>query len=147
VAVSIALSDALVWATWSVLVGLAVHVAPRRWYDRDTWLTRTRTWERRGHVYERVRIRRWKNRLPEVGGKRTLPPSLDSFAAETRRAEYVHWAIASIAPAFALWNPWWLTTAMVAYAVGANAPFIAVQRYNRARVVRIAQCRARVRAS
>ncbi|HEX2384257.1 MAG TPA: hypothetical protein VHI95_16555 [Acidimicrobiales bacterium] len=141
-----ALCDALVWATWSVVVGCSVHILPTPLFQRDSWLTRMRPWECDGRVYERLRIRRWKSRLPEVGGKRTLPASLETFSTETRRAEYVHWAIASIGPVFVLWNPWWLTVAMLVYAVAANAPFIAIQRYNRARVVRLLRRRALVLA-
>ena len=57
-------------------------------------------------------------------------------------AELVHWAIPTITPAFALWNPPLLSAAMAAYAVAANAPCIAVQRYNRARIARVLRRRA-----
>ena len=56
---------------------------------------------------------------------------------ETRRGEYVHWSILAAAPFFALWNPPFLTLAMVAYALTANLPFIAIQRYNRLRIARL----------
>ena len=138
--------DALVWASWSVVVGVFAHVLPTARFERDTWLMRLRAWERDGHIYERASIRSWKDRLPEVGGKRRLPTSLDAFATETRRAEWVHWTVAALGPAFALWNPWPLTIAMLTYAIAGNAPFIAVQRYNRARVCRIQRRRTRVGA-
>jgi glycosyl-4,4'-diaponeurosporenoate acyltransferase len=94
--------------------------------DHDGLFTRLRAWERGGRVYERLGIRRWKDRLPEFGAvfrggasKRYIPsrdtPHLARFAAETRRAEIVHWAIPLVTPLFALWNPdgslapWWRT--------------------------------------
>jgi glycosyl-4,4'-diaponeurosporenoate acyltransferase len=121
---------------------------PLRRLDHDAPVTRLRTWERGGRVYERLGIRRWKDRLPEFGAvfrggssKRSLPsrdtPHLTRFAAETRRAEIVHWAIPLVTPLFALWNPAWLVGAMAAYAVVANAPCLIVQRYNRGRLLRV----------
>ncbi len=144
----IVLLDALVWAAWSAAVGYAAHRLPLRRLDHDSPLTRLRTWERGGRVYERLGIRRWKDRLPEFGAvfrggssKRSLPsrdtPHLTRFAAETRRAEIVHWAIPLVTPLFALWNPAWLVGAMAAYAVVANAPCLIVQRYNRGRLLRV----------
>ena len=62
------IADAAVWAGWSVVVGVGVHLVPGRWFAHDTWLTRPRAFERNGRVYERVHIRRWKDRLPEAGG-------------------------------------------------------------------------------
>jgi glycosyl-4,4'-diaponeurosporenoate acyltransferase len=144
----ILLLDALVWAAWSAVVGYAAHRLPLRRLDHDAPVTRLRTWERGGRVYERLGIRRWKDRLPEFGAvfrggssKRSLPsrdtPHLTRFAAETRRAEIVHWAIPLVTPLFALWNPAWLVGAMAAYAVVANAPCLIVQRYNRGRLLRV----------
>ena len=103
-----------------------------------------------------VGIRRWKHRLPEAGAlfrggvtKRSLPGSSDdglwAFVAETRRAELVHWAIPAIVPLFALWNPPWLFAAMVGYAPMANVPCLLVQRYNRARLLRLLERRSAVR--
>jgi glycosyl-4,4'-diaponeurosporenoate acyltransferase len=145
--------DALVWATWSAVVGYAAHRLPRARVDHDGPLTRMRPWERGGRIYERLRIRRWKDRLPELGdafrggvSKRALAShdtrALERFAAETRRAELVHWAIPVIAPSFALWNPPWLLAAMAAYALVANLPCLVVQRYNRGRLVRVIERRA-----
>src|SRR5690606_31478651 len=102
----------------------------------------------------RLAIRRWKDRLPELGGtfrggvsKRSLASrttaDLDRLVAETRRAELVHWAIPAITPLFLLWNPPALFAAMVAYAVVANVPCLVVQRYNRGRLQRVFDRRAR----
>jgi glycosyl-4,4'-diaponeurosporenoate acyltransferase len=145
--------DALTWAAWSAVVGYAAHRLPPDRLDRDGPITRLRRWERGGRAYERLGIRRWKDRLPELGAafrggvsKRSLAsrgtPELARFAAETRRAELVHWAIPLVTPVFALWNPPWLFGAMVGYAVVANAPCLIVQRYNRGRLERILARRA-----
>jgi glycosyl-4,4'-diaponeurosporenoate acyltransferase len=147
--VIIALIDAGVWATWSALSGYTAHrLSPAR-LARDNRLFRLRRFERDGHFYERwFRIKRWKDRLPDAGNlfqggvsKRALishdREHLERFAAETRRAELAHWLILAAAPWFFLWNPWWLGLAMVGYGVVANVPCIAIQRYNRARLLRM----------
>ena len=143
-------ADAAVWAGWSGIVGYAAHRLPDSRLDGDTALTRLRAWERGGRVYERIGIRRWKDGLPEFGAvfrggvsKRTTGGDLAAFVRETRRAELVHWAIPAVVPVFVLWNPWWLTLAMVAYAVGANVPCLLVQRYNRGRLLGIMHRRLR----
>jgi glycosyl-4,4'-diaponeurosporenoate acyltransferase len=151
---TIVLCDALVWAAWSAVVGYTAHRLPSRQLGRDGRLTRLRAWERDGRLYERLAIRRWKDRLPEFGAvfpggvsKRSLAtrdtPALTRFAAETRRAEVVHWAIPLVTPLFALWNPAWLVAAMAAYALAANAPCLLIQRYNRGRLLRVLARRAR----
>lgn len=147
-------ADAAVWAGWSAVVGYAAHRVPVDRLATDGPLTRLRPVERDGRVYESVRIRRWKDRLPELGdafrggvSKRGLrsgaSADLRRLAAETRRAELVHWGIPAIVPVFALWNPAGLMVAMVAYAVVANLPCLVVQRYNRGRLLRVLARRER----
>jgi glycosyl-4,4'-diaponeurosporenoate acyltransferase len=142
-----ALIDGAVWAGWGIAVGATAASFPATRFARDGRLTRLRRWERDGRTWERIGIRRWKDRLPvfdaRLGGlsKRRLPArdriGLESFAAETRRAEWVHWIAAAPLLMMPAWNPDWLLAVMTGYAVAANAPFIAVQRYNRARIERI----------
>lgn len=140
--------DAAAWAAWGTAAGYAAHRLPRTLLARDTSLTRLRACERGGCLYERLRVRRWKRLLPDAGAvfrdgvaKRDLVgkdvASLQRLVEETRRAELVHWTVAALAPVFALWNPVPLTVAMVVYAVVANVPCILVQRYNRARLLRL----------
>jgi glycosyl-4,4'-diaponeurosporenoate acyltransferase len=142
-----ALIDAAVWAVWGTTVGYLAHRVPADRFARDGFVTRLRSVERDGRAYERIGIRRWKDSLPEAGAvfrggvsKRTLPgrdrDALAAYAAETRRAELVHWLVPAIVPLLLLWNPWWLWTCMVVYAIAANVPCLLVQRYNRGRVLR-----------
>ena len=138
--------DATAWALIQASAGYLAHRLPRQRLDHDTWLTRQRGFERGGLIYERFAIRRWKDALPEAGAmfaggvsKRHLSRSVDglaAFAVETRRAELAHWFPLAMSPVFALWNRPLVAALMVVYGVGINVPFIAVQRYNRARVAR-----------
>lgn len=149
---ALVLADSGIWAGWSLVVGYSAHRRPAERLEHDGTLTRLRAWERGGRIYERIAIRRWKDRLPDAGAvfrggtsKRVLPgrssADLRRFAAETRRAELVHWRIPLIAPLFALFNPLALTVAMGAYAVVANLPCLVVQRYNRGRILRVLERR------
>ena len=140
--------DIVAWGIFHAATGYAVHRLPISRLNRDTWLLRPRAFERSGRLYERIHIRAWKDRLPEAGGlfaggisKRHLrgrdAESLDRFVVETRRAEYGHWSAMACGPLFVLWNPPVVAAVMVGYGVAVNAPFIAIQRYNRARVARL----------
>ena len=146
-------ADCAVWAVGGTATGYLTHRVSIRHWGRDSWLTRPRAFEQRPGFYEeRLRIKRWKAKLPEAGAlfpdgfsKRHLQAAsrLDDvayyqrFVVETRRAEVTHWIVLAFGPWFYLWNPWWLATAMVAYGVIANLPCIAIQRYNRLRLRRV----------
>lgn len=149
------LVNVVAWGLIHAGTGYLVHRLPARRFDHDTWLTRGRRFEAGGRFYvAALRIKRWKHLLPEAGAlfaggfdKRHLrgrdAASLATYARETRRAELGHWLAAAGAPLFFLWNPWWAGVAMVAYAAVANGPCIASQRYNRLRLARVAEARAR----
>jgi glycosyl-4,4'-diaponeurosporenoate acyltransferase len=139
--------DIAVWAVWGVVVGYGLQRLPRHRFADDSWLTRLRPWERSGRVWDGLRVRRWKDALPDAGGlfaggfaKRELRRRdreyLLAFEAETRRAELVHWIVLAVAPLFVLWNPLWLAAVMALYGVVANVPCIIVQRFNRGRLQR-----------
>ena len=141
------LANVAAWALVHAASGYYVHRLPLGRLEHDGWLLRPRRWERDGRTYQRVlRIRGWKDHLPEAGAffsggvsKRALTGSLvgglPRFVAETRRAERGHWLALAAGPLFALWNPPSGLGLMVAYGVVVNAPFIAVQRYNRLRAM------------
>jgi glycosyl-4,4'-diaponeurosporenoate acyltransferase len=141
--------DVVAWAVLSTATGYLTHRAPVSRFASDGALTRLRPFEVDGRWYERhVAIKRWKGRLPEAGGlfpdgfsKRTLRSGsvdqLERFVVETRRAEVTHWILLAAGPFFVLWNPWGLALVMVLYAVVANLPCLVIQRYNRARLLRV----------
>ena len=155
--VAVVVAFSLAWSVICIAVGWIGNRIPRARFVDDGPVTRLRGWERDGRTYERVLgIKRWKDLLPEAGSffrggvsKRSLrghsEPALLAFAAETRRAERVHWTIALCALSFFVWCPFLVATIMVALGLFSNLPFVAVQRYNRARVLRIVR-RLRARA-
>lgn len=142
------LANVAAWGAAHAVTGYLVHRLPASRLQRDGWLLRPRAIEDDGRLYERVRIRHWKDRLPEAGAlfaggvsKRALPArgraGLEAFVIETRRAERGHWLAMAGGPLSVLWNPPLGVALMVSYGVAVNAPFIAVQRYNRLRVARL----------
>ena len=141
-------ASVLAWIGLGLGTGIFVHRLPVSWLQRDNWLTRPRAFEDDGRFYERwLRIRSWKDKLPEKGdffpggfSKRAITDRsdefLDRFAAETRRAELVHWMNAASGPVFLLWCPWPLGVVMVCFGWVGHMPFVCIQRYNRARIER-----------
>lgn len=154
-AVAIAVSS-LMWVVIGFVTGWHYHRRPAPRFAVDNWLTRPRDFEAGGRWYQRrLRIRAWKDKLPEKGdffrggfSKRHLTdrstPHLERFVAETRRAEMVHWSNLAAGPVFLIWCPPLLGGFMIVFGVVAHLPFIAVQRYNRERLTAILE-RRRVR--
>ncbi|MEZ5118215.1 MAG: hypothetical protein R2737_18315 [Candidatus Nanopelagicales bacterium] len=131
---------------WSVTVGASAPRWPASWVRRDRWpLTPTR-WDTPEN-YRRLGVTWLIRHLPEGGtwfggqSKSALPgrdrAALEAYAAEARRAEWVH--LLSITSWLALpwWNPWWLSLAFLAVLLVANVPFLVILRYNRVRIERI----------
>ncbi|MDQ2726620.1 MAG: hypothetical protein M3Y91_01860 [Actinomycetota bacterium] len=147
------LVDALLWAGWSILAGVLGARWPHDRVGRDSPLTTLRAFESGGGLYRRIGIRHWKRWLPDAGSfaggrrkrldRRLDPAGWTDLAGETRRAERVHWLILLALPVTALWSSGVLLGAMVAYAVVANGPCIAAQRYNRLRLVALGHRAAR----
>jgi glycosyl-4,4'-diaponeurosporenoate acyltransferase len=139
--------DVVAWGVFHSVTGYAAHRLSDERLARDGWLLRPRRFEDGGRWYRRrLRIHRWKDRVPEAGAlfaggvsKRALPArdeaGLELFVRETRRAELAHWWALCCGPLFVLWNPPLAAGVLVAYGVLVNLPFIAIQRYNRLRLL------------
>ncbi|WP_276937687.1 hypothetical protein [Ferrimicrobium acidiphilum] len=144
VAVAIAV---VFWVGASLLIGLVgsrLSLGTLRSIARVAWWLRGPSvgWYRR-----QLQIETWKDRLPEAGGfgggmsKRHLltrqRSALERMYLETVRAELVHTGLLAVQWVPVLWLHAGFRVLPVAYAVIANLPFIAVQRYNRLRLSRI----------
>ena len=140
-----AITSALGWLLWSVLVGAIANRLPTGWLARDHWFWR-RPWHEQARTFEgRLAIRHWKPWLPDAGtalpsgvAKASLvgrdPRNLERLLLETKRAEWVHLVLWL----FWLVTPLWLPPAGVlinlAFATLFNLPCLWVQRYNRLRL-------------
>jgi len=138
--------DVLAWGVFHTATGYAAYRLGDERLGRDGWLLRPRGFEEGGRWYRRrLRIDRWKDRLPDAGdlfrggmSKRQLPAydaaALQVFARETRRAELAHWWALGCGPVFVLWNPPLAAALLIGYGIVVNLPFILIQRYNRFRI-------------
>jgi len=147
--------DVVAWGAFHAATGYAAHRLGGDRLSRDGWLLRPRPFETGGRWYRhRLRIDRWKDRLPEAGdlfrgghSKRRLPAydvaGLELFARETRRAELARWWAMWCGPLFVLWNPPLAAGLLVTYGVVVNLPFILIQRYNRFRIQALVERRSR----
>lgn len=147
--------DVVAWGVFHTATGYAAHRLGEARLGRDGWLLRPRGFEAGGRWYRRrLRIDRWKDRLPDAGdlfrgglSKRQLPAydpaGLQLFARETRRAELAHWWALACGPVFVLWNPPLAAALLVGYGVAVNLPFILIQRYNRFRIAALVERRSR----
>lgn len=152
---AVAAGNAVYWPAWTFACGYVVHRWSPEAFTQEGVVTRERSFEREGRFYEeQLHIRRWKDRMPEAGGlfaggfaKRDVAGGdtdvMQRFVAETRRAELVHWAVTAGVAVPMLWNPWWAFPVHASVAAGSNLPCIAIQRYNRARLLRVLRRRAR----
>ena len=92
-------------ALYAAALGVLAHpvgqALPRRWFDPHQAPYRCRDWEKGGRVYNKLHIRRWKDRLPDMS--RLMPDMVKkklsaadpmSLVQETCVAECVHcWLI------------------------------------------------------
>jgi glycosyl-4,4'-diaponeurosporenoate acyltransferase len=134
------------WIAWSLFIGFMGYRLPLPLLETDTWLTRPCPWGEERRWYDRVlRIKRWKDRLPEAGdffqgGFRKSSIGCGDcavmfrFLAETRRAEYVHTAIWLFWLVTMLWTPSWGVLINLVVGTVFNLPCVLVQRYNRLRL-------------
>ena len=127
---------------------------PRAHFDAQKFPYRTADWEKNGKVYEKLGIKHWKDRLPDMS--KIMPDMVkkkmsaakeqgtDVLIAETCVAECVHWSLIVLSMGiFLFWHSAWAVVFWLVYNIAGNVPFIIIQRYNRPRLVMLEQRRKR----
>lgn len=133
------------------VLGVLAHVLgqalPRRWFDPERFPWRLYGWERGGAVYDAVKIRAWKDRVPDMSKilgdmvKKQAPrhgsaAETEAVLLETCVAECVHWALMPLSlPILWIWHSPWCILLYFGYNILGNLPFILIQRYNRPRLL------------
>ena len=127
------------------------RLLPGNWFRSDRFPFRCFPFERGGRIYERLGIRRWKDKVPDMSKilpKVVLPKRLPWGAQpervalliqETCIAEVVHIILFILGfGCVLLWGdgPGGWIIALVYNLLG-NVPFILIQRYNRPRLQRL----------
>lgn len=134
--------------------GIAAHfigeVLPRSWFDADRFPFRCQTWEQNGRIYEKIGVRKWKDRLPDKSkmAKHMVRKSVsltggadqvERLVQETCVAEIVHWVLMLLSWIIRLLcGSWYGTVIAVLYALS-HVPYIIIQRYNRPKLQMLAQ--------
>ena len=127
---------------------------PRDAFSADSPSYRPLPFEKNGKFYESLRIRRWKDKLPDMsqlfpkilpikrlwdalGPTGRLSERLPQLIQETCLAEFIHRTL-SLAGfvCVGIWHGVGGFAISVAYAVG-NLPFVMIQRYNRPRLIEL----------
>lgn len=129
-----------------IFCGVLSHVIgeaiPRRIFHADRFPFAPWKWERNGAVYEKIHIRAWKDRLPDMSRvmKKMVPkrfpefPTVDSvqrLIAETCVAEVTHAVLCLVAPVIWLFWKNYFGVILSGVVIFCNLPFILIQRYNR----------------
>ena len=123
------------------------RLLPKRWFRYDAFPFRSFAFEREGRIYERLRIKRWQNKVPDMSRlfARLMPAkrlkgrpdeaTLTVMLQETCVAEAVHWGLSAAGLlCLRLWRGLWGAAVSLAYFLLGNLPFILIQRYNRPRL-------------
>ena len=92
-----------------LVVGILSHYVgealPRAWFHPDRFPFRAFAWEREGKIYDKLRIRDWKDQLPDMSRvmKDMIPKRVGTcptaekvmlLVRETCVAELIHWLLA-----------------------------------------------------
>ncbi|MGM9662354.1 MAG: hypothetical protein ACI3WR_04610 [Oscillospiraceae bacterium] len=132
--------------TLAILSHIIGEELPRHWFDPDKRPFTSFAWEKEGRFYEKLGIRWWKDRVPDVSRadpkmrRKQLSAvrgreDLVALLRETCVAEAVHVALILLSPPL-LWL-WPGVGGVCVWAVDVllgNLPFILIQRYNRPRL-------------
>ena len=127
----------------------AGRILPRKWFRYDRFPYRSWKLEQNGKLYERLGIKNWQNRLPDMSKvfPKIMPPKnmsgqykdrLPIMIQETCIAEFTHVALCIVGlHGLTLWdNPLRFPLTFL-YICVFNVPYVMIQRYNRPRLVRL----------
>lgn len=138
-------------AIYIAFIGIAANpignALPRQWFLWDRFPYRSFQWEHDGSIYLKLRIREWKDKLPDMSriDQNMYPKHVDlhksgenltRLVQETCVAEFCHWMLILLSAAV-LWI-WKGIGGKIIYllCILGNLPFIIIQRFNRPRLIR-----------
>jgi len=135
-------------------LGIGSHfvgqLLPRRWFCADRFPYRLYGWEKNGRIYDKIAIRKWKNKVPDMSlilkdmVKKEVEPDNTSagllrLVAETCVSELIHvLLILFTIPILARWKTRGGVLFFLIYNILGNLPYILIQRYNRPRLMALA---------
>lgn len=122
---------------------------PKRWFHAERFPYKCRGYEKNGRIYERIKIKSWQNRLPDMSKlfKKLMPEkkfanlkqdvkNLPRMIQETCVAEFIHKLLFVLGfGCVFIWSGIWGWIISIVYSLAGNVPFILIQRYNRPRLI------------
>lgn len=140
-------------AGYLVLVACAGFVfgrlLPKEWLKPDEGWFRSRPFEQDGAIYEKLNIRKWQARAPDMSRilPFLMPPKnlsgnyadrLPTMIKETCVAELTHIAVSILGlPCLWMWPGMGGILVTAVFIILLNLPYILIQRYNRPRLIRL----------
>lgn len=132
-------------AALGVSGGIIGELLPRQWFHWDRFPYKTYAWEQNGKVYEKLGIRKWKDKMPDKsrwGGHeyaKTIRGKNDAentirLLQETCVAELIHWVLMLATPLVFVFAHGAMAVLVVLLYGLSHIPCIIIQRYNRPRL-------------
>ncbi len=125
------------------------RLLPKRLFRAERFPFRLFRWEREGKIYNRVGVRRWKEKVPDMSAilpwvmpSKKLPANataaqMERMIQETCVAEWIHGLLCILGfGCVFIWRGVWGWVVSLLYLLG-NLPDIIIQRYNRPKLMRI----------
>lgn len=141
----------------SVVVFLVGRFFPRKWIKEEKFPFKSFKFEKQGKIYEKLKIKKWKTRLPDASlilnkiFRKRMPvkrirdlkkSSANVLVKETCVAEATHfWAGILGFLCVKIWKSAGGYIISAAYFL-LNVPFILIQRYNRPRLLKVKVCQS-----
>lgn len=136
------LFSALYVAVCGVLAHVIGESVPRSWFRANQFPYAAWKWERNGEIYDKIHIRAWKDKMPDMSRvlPKMVPKRFEKFPtaegvrrliAETCVAEATHVILCLVAPVIWLFWKNWIGVVLSGVVIFCNVPFILIQRYNR----------------
>ncbi len=133
----------------SVIAFFVGRLLPKSWFRANKPPYRTCRFEKEGRIYEKLHIRKWQNKLPDMSKilPFMMPPKslaancetkLPRMIQETCVAEFIHGMNCLVSLyCLKLFSGIGGVIIVLLYAVLFNIPYIIIQRYNRPRLIKL----------
>lgn len=139
-------------AIYLTIIGIASHffgeAIPRQNIDFEKAPFKSFKWEAEGRIYEKLKIRKWKNKVPDMSKLCTdmIPKKFDITSnaeslrvliLETCVAEIVHNVLSILGcVCMLIWEGIGGVVVTLIWIVFGNIPYVIIQRYNRPKLIK-----------
>lgn len=142
--------NAVLILIWHALVWIFCVRADASFFDPSKPIYKIHKWEMQNSFYtKKLKIKKWKDKVPQYIAKDGFSKKemknlssmskayIERFISETCRGEWDHLACCAYSVVSFLINPPFYAIMFSLIVIVCNLPFIAIQRYNRMRLLRV----------